>query len=468
MNNSPADAGGVPAPITPPPMPAAPPSVSAGPGAAMEAWLRTPRHRAARARPRGGRDMTHSTHPVDDTAFTRPLIRGLQQRIDLLAAGIPGRDAYRTAAAWVYTSVLIAWAEDHGLIPTRLRADAAWQRARHQAAGGTAAGWILEGLADLAAHPATACLADPHYNPAAESRPTGEACADLIGWWSTSAPDLSYPNTGDGPASITGWLPGDLLQLVTDERRLAHALCQTPWWVCDFLCERTLVPAVAAFGAGTRVLRVIDPACGTGHILNRVMIGLYQWYRSTGDRHPGCTPREAIRRTLAGLAGVELDPLTAAVARLRTLVTAAALLAGDGALPAPLRLHRIPATLRPRIAVGNALLAGRGDPHPPGTILDDTAGYPGILDRGTYHAVIANPPYITVKDPVVNRAIRTAYPVCSGTYSLAVPFAVLTFNLAIRGRDASDCTAGTGVDGSEPGPRPADGPPATLPAPAPP
>ena len=46
------------------------------------------------------------------------------------------------------------------------------------------------------------------------------------------------------------------------------------------------------------------------------------------------------------------------------------------------------------------------------------------------------PPYITVKDPAVNRAIRTAYPVCSGTYSLAVPFAVLTFNLAIRGHES--------------------------------
>lgn len=375
-----------------------------------------------------------SAHPVDDTTFTRPLAHALQQHTEHLADSIPHRDAHLVASAWLYTTVLIAWAEDHGLIPSALRAGAETARKRHEADGGTLAGWILRALSTLAAHPSTACLANPQYNPAAQGQPPAEsALRRLITWWSEEAPDLLYPTVGDGPASITGWLAGDLLQLVGEERRLANALCQTPWWVCDFLCERTLVPAVAEFGAGTRVLRVIDPACGTGHILNRVMIGLYQWHRSTGDGHPGCTPREAIRRTLAGLHGVELDPLTAAVARLRTLVTAAALLAGDGALPPPLRLRRIPADLCPRIAVGNSLLAGRGDPHPPGTILDDTDRYPGILDRGTYHAVIANPPYITVKDPVVNRAIRAAYPVCSGKYSLAVPFAVLTFNLAIRG-----------------------------------
>jgi hypothetical protein len=148
------------------------------------------------------------------------------------------------------------------------------------------------------------------------------------------------------------------------------------------------------------------------------------------------TPGQAIRRTLAGLHGVELDPLTAAIARLRLTTTAGTLLASDGALPTPLRLHHIPAAIRPRIAVGNSLLAGQNDPHPPGTILDDTADYPRILARGTYHAVIANPPYIAVKDPAVKAAIKAAYPdVCHGQWVLTVPFARLIFDLAIRGND---------------------------------
>jgi hypothetical protein len=377
---------------------------------------------------------TDQPNPADDPAFTRPLTRALQAQTDALAATIPGKGAYRTAAAWVYTSLLAAWCQDHGLTPGRLRAQAEPARKEHLRLGGTHLGWLTLALADLTAHPATACLLDPRYNPLRSATPSEDGARALIDWWSTTAPDLAYP-VSKGPASVTGWLAGDMLQLVTDERRLDNALCQTPWWVADFLCERTLLPAMAQF-PGER-LRVIDPACGTGHILIRALTGLYQWYRTEGPGHPACTPQHAIRRALSGLHGVELDPLTAAVARLRVLVTAAALLAGDGGLPVPLRLASIPAGWRPRIAVGNSLLAGQGDPHPPGTILDDTAEYPGILRRGTYHAVIANPPYITVKDPATKAAIKAAYPgVCTGQWPLAVPFAVLTFDLAISGSHA--------------------------------
>lgn len=369
-------------------------------------------------------------NPVDDVKFTRPLVKALHGHTATLADTLPGDTAWRTASIWVYATVLIAWAEDHGLIPTRLRADAEPWRATHLRLGGTLAGWIRAGVADLAAHPATACLADSRYLPL-DQAPADTALQDLVGWWSTTAPDLAY-QVETGPASITGWLCGDLLQQQDDEQRKAAALCQTPWWVADFLCELTIAPAAAAF-RNERVLRVIDPACGTGHILTWVMLGLHQWYR-TGR---GADATTAVRRLLAGLHGVELDPLTAAVARLRLTVVAGFLLAADGALPTPLRLHQIPAVVRPRIAVGNALLAGQGDPHPPGTILDDTAAYPGILDRGTYHAVIANPPYKVVKDRATKDAIRKAYFTASGQFPLSVPFIELIFGLAIRGGKVS-------------------------------
>ncbi|MGW0837109.1 hypothetical protein [Streptomyces prunicolor] len=376
-------------------------------------------------------DVETRPNPVDDTTFTRPLIKSLQQQIDQLAETVPGSDAYRIAASWVYTTLLVAWAEDHGLIETRLRPDARGRRKKHLDAGGSMLGWLGMSAATLTVQPSTACLLDPRYNPITQAAPSEQAARALVDWWSDEAPDLAY-SVDKGPASITGWLPGDMLQMVTSERRLANALCQTPWWVADFLLDRTLVPAAQTFP--DELLRVIDPACGTGHLLVWALIGLYQWYRSDRPGHPAQDPHRAIKRALAGLHGVELDPLTAAVARLRLTVTAGALLAGDGALPTPLRLTDIPPELRPRVAVGNSLLAGLDDPNPPGTILDDTADYPGILTRGTYHAVVANPPYITVKDPVVNAAIRAAYPgVCTGKYSLSVPFAVLTFELAIRG-----------------------------------
>ncbi len=130
---------------------------------------------------------------------------------------------------------------------------------------------------------------------------------------------------------------------------------------------------------------------------------------------------------------MELHPITAAVARLRLTVLAGAMLHNSGELTGPLRLSDIPRWVRPRVAVGNALLAGLGDPCPPGTILDDTTDYPGILDRGTYHAVIANPPYMVERDATTREAIRRAYPeVCSGKSPLAVPFTKLLFDLARR------------------------------------
>ena len=370
------------------------------------------------------------SNPVDDTTFTRPLIKSLQRQIDELAETVPGDDAYRTAASWVYTTLLVAWAEDHGLIETRLRAEARGRRKQHLDAGGSMLGWLARSAASLTVHPSTACLLDPRYNPISQQAPSEDAARALVDWWSDKAPELAY-SVDKGPASITGWLAGDMLQMVTSERRLANALCQTPWWIADFLLERTLVPAIETFP--DQLLRVIDPACGPGHLLVWALIGLYQWYRSDRPGHPAQDPRRAMKRALAGLHGVELDPLTAAVARLRLTVTAGALLAADGALPTPLRMHDIPSEIRPRVAVGNSLLAGLDDPNPPGTILDDTADYPGILTRGTYHAVVANPPYITVKDPKVSKAIKAAYFAARGQYSLSAPFAQLIFDLAIRG-----------------------------------
>jgi predicted helicase len=45
------------------------------------------------------------------------------------------------------------------------------------------------------------------------------------------------------------------------------ALVQTPWWVCDFILDLTLLPAAETFLDQT--LRTIDPCCGTGHFLIR-------------------------------------------------------------------------------------------------------------------------------------------------------------------------------------------------------
>ncbi|MCY7289020.1 MAG: BREX-2 system adenine-specific DNA-methyltransferase PglX, partial [Cryobacterium sp.] len=64
-----------------------------------------------------------------------------------------------------------------------------------------------------------------------------------------------------------------------------------------------------------------------------------------------------------------------------------------------------------------------------------------LLGRATYHVVVGNPPYITVKDRLENQAYRDRYGSCSGAYALSVPFAERMFQLAVR-TDGSDRAAG--------------------------
>jgi len=327
--------------------------------------------------------VTIQPRNVDDSAFVRPLVRQLQRHIDNIAEGIPGSNGRRIAAAWVYMSTLAAWAEDHGLTPGRLRASARPARKHFFNQGGTAVAWLAFAVADIAVHPAAWPLLDPAYgNPVRDASPSEAGARGLLDWWAEDAPALNHP-TKSGPGTVTGWLPGDLLQLVTDERRLAHALVQTPWWVADLILDRTLIPAAREFPDQT--LRLIDPTCGTGHFLIRAIDALWELY-TTGSLTPrlvrmdGVTgwtpvgPAEAARRILAGVDGVELDPLTAAVARLRIAVTVADLMHTAGVLRGPLRLAALPPNLLPRIVVGDSLLAGKVTPGEYARLRPEQAG----------------------------------------------------------------------------------------------
>ncbi len=59
-----------------------------------------------------------------------------------------------------------------------------------------------------------------------------------------------------------------------------------------------------------------------------------------------------------------------------------------------------------------------------------------------YHAVVGNPPYITVKDKALNQLYRDRYRTCHRQYSLAVPFTERFFQLALKNLH-HECTKGT-------------------------
>ncbi len=317
-----------------------------------------------------------SPNPAEDPAFRRALLR----HVDRLAATVtyPNADAPRgyaerqhrqhIAAAWVYLSCVAVWAEDHGLVPPLLRRNPAGVT-RNRASSLL---WLGRAFQQLTVHPATQWLIHPGYNPMLwAGTPSPSACSDLIDWWATEAPSLAYPSINGHPPSITGWPIGDLLTLLSPQRRTGNALVQTPHFVADLILDETLIPAAGTF-RDNQLLRLIDPAAGTGHVLIRAVDYVWQWY-TTGritvhavtGRPPitGGTvypPHEAVRRILAGVDGVELDPLTAAVGRLRMTIYIGHLMTQARLIPAPLRLAGIPATVTPRIAVGDALLLGTG------------------------------------------------------------------------------------------------------------
>jgi hypothetical protein len=90
------------------------------------------------------------------------------------------------------------------------------------------------------------------------------------------------------------------------------ALVQTPGFVGAFLLDRTLDPAIEEFGL--EEIRIIDPACGTGHLLCQAFDRLWPLWE---DRHPGLSPMVRAQRVLDAIHGVDLDRMCVALARFR-------------------------------------------------------------------------------------------------------------------------------------------------------
>lgn len=299
------------------------------------------------------------------------LVRAAQQMVAALARGMPEP----AAVAWVHSAALVAHARGAGLI---------------DAGDDVRAG--VEALAG--AHPRLAGLVDPATNPIwahPVDRGQGEQLAGLL--------------RSHSVAGIRGAALGDLYQAVSAEARKGRALCQTPKFVADLLLDLALPDAEEEFGPD---LRVIDPSCGTGHLLVETAIRMASAGARTA-RAPLGGDRWA--RALAAVHGIELDGYAAAVAAYRLLALACR---ADG--------RRWPLTtggdLPVQVATADALL-DRDEP---------------LLTRGRYHVAIGNPPYVTVKDAATNQAIRRAYPqVCSGQYSLALPFCQLMTDLTVPG-----------------------------------
>lgn len=369
------------------------------------------------------------------------------------------------AAAWVLACVFVRFSEDNGLIPDAwlsgpgerlLEAQDRHEEHFRQFPEQNDRDWLkasFDALAD--AHPTAKGLFDERHNPMWEVTPSYEAAARLLAFWRERGSDNEVRYDFTDPELNTRFL-GDLYQDLSEHARKTYALLQTPVFVEKFILDLTLEPAVEEFGLDpvwkhkpdgwrgevdedgqVRGLRCIDPACGSGHFL----LGLFERILAKWrELEPGTDRWVLIRRALESVHGADKNPYAASIARFRLLVAA---LKEAGVRD----LRRAPG-LPIRIAVGDSLLHGREAGQEDGQTFDDLAEHEvftyraedvkeyvestDLLGRGSYHVVVANPPYITVKDKQENQNYRDVYWACSGKYALSVPFAQRIFELAIR------------------------------------
>ncbi|MEV8440245.1 BREX-2 system adenine-specific DNA-methyltransferase PglX [Actinosynnema sp. NPDC051121] len=346
----------------------------------------------------------------------------------------------QVAVAWVLGTVFVRFCEDNGLIewpfiagPGDRLADAV---ERHEAffkehPEKNDRDWIVAAFDHLASsHKTVEGLFDKRYNPLWEITPSFEQATALLNFWRRRGDDgeIRYDFTDDD--WDTRFL-GDLYQDLSEHARKTYALLQTPEFVEEFILDLTLEPAVEEFGL--KGLRTIDPTCGSGHFL----LGMFErLFNKWSLLEPGSDPWSLIRRSMESIHGCDKNPFAASIARFRLLVAA---------LRAAKKPQLDQAAIFPiNVAVGDSLIHGRGAPGWQGGLFDpdsthvyrteDVREYAScdILGMSSYHVVVGNPPYITVKDKCENENYRRGYTACSGTYALSVPFAQRFFHLAIR------------------------------------
>jgi hypothetical protein len=235
----------------------------------------------------------------------------------------------------------------------------------------------------------------------------------------------------------TRWL-GDLYQDLSADARKRFALLQTPDFVEEFILDYTLTPAIQTFGL--EGLRGIDPTCGSGHFL----LGMFHrlWHAWEQQLGPGVPVKEAVRRAMGSIYGIDLNPFAVAISRFRLMIAG---LVACGYT----RMKDCP-DFGFTLAVGNTLLVGTqsggGGGFQPNFLAESGIEHPEVMTPGDYavakrvltqryHAVVGNPPYIAVKDGAERDRIKPQYKSCFKKWTLSVPFTERFFYLAQDGEN---------------------------------
>ena len=352
----------------------------------------------------------------------------------------------QVAVAWVLGTVFVRFSEDNHLIPEPyLTAPGADRRdlalARYEAYvedddNPTYRGWLEQAFAELGAGQAGTLLFDRAHNPLFQIPLSHDGARTIVDFWrgrdeqGVLIHDFTDPLSAD---RTDGWdtrFLGDLYQDLSEAARSAYALLQTPEFVEEFILDRAMEPALREFGHID--FKMIDPTCGSGHF---VLGAFRRLIRHWSDKPLGRGLHEQVAAALDSVYGVDLNPFAIAIARFRLLI--AAMAAANIRTLTEAAKYEWPLHL----AIGDSLIKARqpelalseesNDPLSDFSYAtEDIQDHPAILQRGRYHVVVGNPPYVTVKDKDLKEIYRRLYDACFGLYALTVPFIQRFFELA--------------------------------------
>ncbi len=351
----------------------------------------------------------------------------------------------QAGVAWIIAAVFIRFAEDNELLrgaeldgapatmpwiasPGDGLERAVENETAFYAAQPTMTGrdWLERAFRTLAALPAGRPLVDPEHSPVWRAPISAAAADELLAFFRRTTADGDLVHDFSDPELGTRFL-GDLYQDLSEYAKKTFALLQTPDFVEEFILDLTLTPAIEEFGLTG--LKLIDPTCGSGHFL----LGAFERLTAAwAAQAPAVDLGERVQRALDSIHGVDLNPFAVAIARFRLTVAAINAAGIPSLVAAP--------AFRYHLAIGDSLLGGveynQGLDLGDGAqefeySAEDLQQHRDILQQGHYHVVVGNPPYITVKDKVLNARYRRGFDSCVGKYALSAPFAELFFRLAM-------------------------------------
>jgi len=304
--------------------------------------------------------------------------------------------------------------------------------------------YLLHVFTEVAKLPGVSGLFEQKHNPLYSLQPTAQGAAKIVEFFQKTDPDTNTLIFDFTDREHRTRFLGDLYQNLSESARKRYALCQTPGFVIDFILDRTLTPALDAFGL--EIIRMIDPSCGSGHFLLEAFARIFRLWQA---KEPGTNPPALVQRALDAVYGVDLNPFAIEISRFRLLIAALESSSIERLKDAP--------NFQFNLAAGDSLLHGsrvRGGGIERGLFEDrlqffyeteDAEELKRILSQ-PYHVVVGNPPYINVSDSVLREAYRDRFLTCYGKYQLGVPFTERFFDLTLHSDDlASKCAGWMGM-----------------------